>query len=257
MISVQRLLAPAAIASLIAAACFVLPFSVHAAATGGSLIKCPDYSAVYYLADDGKRYVFPNERIYFTYFENFDDIVSISCERLGGLEIGGNVPYRAGTRLLKIASMSPVYVIEPGAILRQLTDETQAEHLFGSDWKSQIDVIPDSLFSSYTIGEFVDSGEIPQGTIMRDDTDGSLYIVDENNVAVLLGTRTEAAERFPVFDSFLVPSSYILNGVQVNYERSPGDSLVMRLLNRARPIDVAIEDVIDVYVPDLEMEIYR
>lgn len=37
--------------------------SVHAvhAASAGDLVACPSFSAVYYLAEDGKRYVFPNE----------------------------------------------------------------------------------------------------------------------------------------------------------------------------------------------------
>ena len=45
--------------------------SVADAAVGpGELIKASQ-PAVYYLADDGKRYVFPNERIYFSWYEDF------------------------------------------------------------------------------------------------------------------------------------------------------------------------------------------
>ena len=45
--------------------------TVQAAATGafsaGDLIKGESFSSVYYYAPNGKRYVFPNEKTYFTW----------------------------------------------------------------------------------------------------------------------------------------------------------------------------------------------
>ena len=48
-----------AIAALLFAVSLI-PATVDAAQTE-DLIKCPDFSSVYYLAEDGKRHVFPND----------------------------------------------------------------------------------------------------------------------------------------------------------------------------------------------------
>lgn len=52
----------------------------------GSLIKIPSDnddntyadSAVYYYANNGRRYVFPNEKVYFTWYTSFDNVRKIS-----------------------------------------------------------------------------------------------------------------------------------------------------------------------------------
>ncbi|NBS41947.1 hypothetical protein EBS80_04815, partial [bacterium] len=60
-------------------------------ATAGDLVKCPDFSSVYYLAADGQRYVYPNERIFYSWNGGFDGVVDISCDDLAALPLGGAV----------------------------------------------------------------------------------------------------------------------------------------------------------------------
>ena len=73
-------------ATALAAATFVLPLITHAASPG-ELIKipcaggeAPDHAcrAVYFYGGDGRRHAFPNERVYFTWYANFNGVKTIS-----------------------------------------------------------------------------------------------------------------------------------------------------------------------------------
>lgn len=54
----------------------MFPAHVVHAAGADDLVKCPDFPAVYYVGDDGARYVFPNENIYFSWYPDFSDTVN-------------------------------------------------------------------------------------------------------------------------------------------------------------------------------------
>ena len=150
-------------------------------AEAGDLIMCPDYSSVYYLADDGTRWVFPNEKTYFTWYEDFSEVVEISCEELASYSIGDVVTYRPGTRLVKIQSINNVYAVEPGGVLRLIGSETQADDLYGFDWASRIDDIPDGFWSSYTEGNALALDEYPTGTVLKTSSIHTYIIGDDDS----------------------------------------------------------------------------
>lgn len=118
----------------------------------GDLIKGQSFSSVYYFAPDGKRYVFPNEKTYFTWFENFDTVKTISDSTLGAIPIGGNVTYRPGVKMVKITTDPKVYAVDQGGVLRHVDSQEIAETLYGLNWNNQIDDIPDPFFINYSIG---------------------------------------------------------------------------------------------------------
>ncbi len=70
----------------------------QAASDTGTLIKTADHPAVYYVAEDSKRYVFPNEKIYNSWKDILGDISVVTPAKLASYKIGGNVTYRPGTR---------------------------------------------------------------------------------------------------------------------------------------------------------------
>lgn len=117
----------------------------------GQLIRGESLPAVYYLGVDGLRYVFPNDKAYFTWYDNFDTVVFISDSDLTKIQIGGNVRYRPGVRMVKIQSDPTVFVVEADGVLRPITTEEIATALYGADWNQQIDDIPDGFFGNYTI----------------------------------------------------------------------------------------------------------
>ena len=167
------------------------------AAEAGDLISCPDFSSIYYLADDNTRWVFPNEKTYFTWYEDFDDVVEITCEELASYSIGQIVTYRPGTRLVKIQSINKVYAVEPGGVLRWIGSETQIDDLFGFDWAMRIDDVPDGFWSSYTEGNALALDEYPAGSVLQRSTslfylvraDDSIFWLNPNYVSTLLDSH--------------------------------------------------------------------
>ncbi len=139
---------------------FLIPHLTFASVTAGDLVKCEDFSTVYYLAEDDVRNVFPNEGTFFSWYDDFDDVKNISCDDLASISLGGNVTYKPGVRMLKLVSSPTVYTVEEGGVLREIQSEAQAEALYGEDWASEIDDLPDAFWSSYVLGDPLTDDEV-------------------------------------------------------------------------------------------------
>ncbi|MBD3281843.1 hypothetical protein GF391_03795 [Candidatus Uhrbacteria bacterium] len=120
--------------------------------SSGDLIKASG-SAVYYYGADGKRYVFPTEKTFFSWYDNFDTVKTISDGDLAMLPIGGNVTYRPGVRMVKITTDPKTYAVDTGGVLRHITSESVAIILYGDNWNTKVDDIPDAFFTNYTMGD--------------------------------------------------------------------------------------------------------
>ncbi|TSC56769.1 MAG: hypothetical protein G01um101418_170 [Parcubacteria group bacterium Gr01-1014_18] len=150
------------------------------AANRGDLVQGPDSQSVYYLGYDGKRYVFPVEFVFKTWYPNFGAVKPISKEELATYAIGGNVRIRPGTYLVKIATDPKVYAVEPGGILRWVTTETIAKKLYGDSWATLVRDLPDVFFINYTIGNPITEAKYPEGTLFRYSGDANIYLVDQD-----------------------------------------------------------------------------
>lgn len=136
---------------LVALALFSVP-GIGKAATPGSLIKGSG-SSVYYLDTDQKRYVFPTEGTYKSWYSDFSQVQTVSDQELMAYGLGrSNVTYRPGVRLLKVTTDPRVYAVGRGGTLRWIETEAVARALYGENWTRQIDDLPDAFFSSYRIG---------------------------------------------------------------------------------------------------------
>lgn len=120
-----------------------------------SLIKLANSQAVYYCGADGKRYVFPNDKIYFSWYDDFNSVETISLEDMANIPLGGNVTYRPGVKMVKLQTDSKVFAIGKGGVLRWIRSAETAEVLYGEDWNKQINDIPDSFFMNYVVGEAI------------------------------------------------------------------------------------------------------
>lgn len=126
----------------------------------GDLIRGETYSAVYYYGNDGFRYVFPNVNTYNTWFDgDFSNVVWISDAQLAGIQIGGNVTYKPGSRMIKINTDPKTYAPGENGTLHWVTSEDAAVALYGSNWNTMIDDIPDGFFPNYTIGSDINSAD--------------------------------------------------------------------------------------------------
>ncbi len=120
--------------------------------SSGDLVRGQTFSAVYYFGADGQRYVFPNIKTYETWYSNFDSVKWLTDADLAKIQIGGNVTYKPGVKMIKINTDPRTYAIAAGGTLRHVTSEAIAIELYGSNWNQQIDDIPDGFFSNYHIG---------------------------------------------------------------------------------------------------------
>lgn len=127
----------------------------------GDLIKitCPDGAdvndpckAVYYYSENGIRHAFPNDKAYFTWYDDFDGIKEISADAMSEIPLGVNVTYRPGVKMVKFVTVNTVYVVS-AEVLRPLASEEIAEALYGENWNQQIDDISDAFYGNYTYGE--------------------------------------------------------------------------------------------------------
>ncbi len=124
-----------------------------------TLVRSPEKPALYYCGSDGKRYVFPNEAIYKSWYVNFDRVAVISAEALGNIPIGGNVTYRPGIQLVKVTSDPKVYAVAHGGVLRWVQSPAIATALYGSAWGARVHDLSDAFFVNYLVGEPISASE--------------------------------------------------------------------------------------------------
>lgn len=155
--SLNRALAAVFAALLGTLFALVAPLATQAAGcTSGTLIKGSGH-AVYYCGADGKRYVFPNQKTYDTWYSDFSTVITISDSAMGSIPIGGNVTYKPGIRLVKITTSPTVYAVDANGALRAISSEAVAMALYGSTWNKQVDDVPDAFFVNYQLGADVTS----------------------------------------------------------------------------------------------------
>jgi len=148
----KRLLSFFVTASTVIAA--LSPLAAHAA-PNGSLVKGVSSSSVYYL-DQSKRYAFPNERVFKTWYPDFSSVITVLDTELATYPLAGNVTYRPGSKLVKIQTDPKVYAVSRYGELRWMTSESLASLFYGADWNTKVDDIPDTFFTNYALGIAID-----------------------------------------------------------------------------------------------------
>jgi len=161
------------------------PLQVSAVGTPGTLIKCPGNTAVYYLDDFNKRWVFPNQQTYNTWYADFSTVLTVSCNEIAGMAIGGMINYQPGTRMLKSQTSPTVYVVEQHGKLRAIQTQDQAEWIYGPHWRDRIDDISDAFISSYKFGDPLALNEYPEGTILWNKQSALHYYIQTQRARLL------------------------------------------------------------------------
>jgi len=187
------------IISLVSVATMLMPLGGIRAATinPGDLIKASG-PAVYYYHSDGTRLVFPNEKTYFTWYDDFSNIKTITDEELAVITIGGNVTYRPGVRMIKITTDPKVYAVGGNRSLRWVGTEALASALYGEDWAGMVDDIPDAFFVDYETGDAIGAADDYAPNALR-DAHATIADTIESNINI----TTESIEK-TVGDTFTV-----------------------------------------------------
>ncbi len=153
-------------------ASFVSPLTANAQSLeDGDLVK-GSLSTVYYYMD-GERWTFPNEKTYFTWYEDFSDVETISDVTLASIPLAGNIVVRPGTWMVKIDTDPKTYVVTRGGEIRWVETEEVAEDLYGSDWSDWVIDVPDVFFTDYEEGLSMTTAEFVDGMLVE----GSYYII--------------------------------------------------------------------------------
>lgn len=147
-----------------------------ASLSAGDLIKASG-PAVYYYASDAKRYVFPNEKTYFSWYNDFSGVKTITDSELAAIAIGGNVTVRPGTKLVKITTDPKVYTVTKCGTLHWIESETVAKALYGDAWATRVIDVPDSFFVNYTVGSSISTNVHPDGSLISYTGDTAKYVV--------------------------------------------------------------------------------
>ncbi len=191
--------------------------------TPGDLIKASSSSSVYYYAEDGKRYVFPNEKTYFSWYSDFSSVVTITDAELAAIYIGGNVVVRPGTKLVKITTDPKTYAVSNGCgLLHWIQTEDIAKSLYGDSWNQRIVDVPDVYFQDYEIGSAVASAIHPDGQIIHYASDASTYYVVMGGVKRKLTSSGITANKLNTANAVVTTITYA-NGTDVTaYEAAIG-----------------------------------
>lgn len=175
----------------------VSPLSAQAATsafTTGDLIRGVTINTVYYFGPDGKRYVFPNEKTYFSWYADFSNVKTITDAALSAMPLGrSNVTYRPGYKMVKITTDPKVYAVEQGGVLRWIETAELAETLYGLNWKGRIDDVPDPFFVNYTIGTPIEASSqyAPQDVLNTTQTIAVDKQFNENQVTISISNTTQ------------------------------------------------------------------
>lgn len=126
-------------------------FALSAPSLRNTLVKGASFDSVYYVANNDKRYVFPNESVFKSWYVDFIGIQTIADQELYGIPLGGNVTYKPGN-LIKITTDPKVYSVGQNGTLRWVETEALAIELYGVDWAKQVKDVADVFFINYTLG---------------------------------------------------------------------------------------------------------
>lgn len=186
--------------------------------SAGDVIKSSG-KAVYYYAADGKRYVFPTDLIYKTWYNDFTGVRTVSDSELSAITIGGNVVARGGVKLVQFVtndtpwkvSDPKVYAVTPGGKLRQITSADVASGLYGANWESKITPVVETLYNNYTIGaQITSSTDVPDGSLIKYSGSATIYYVDGGQKRAIDSMTTMNANRFQESAIITIPDSVTL-----------------------------------------------
>ena len=122
----------------------------HASANA-RLLRSPDQSAVYYSLEDGRRFAFPSQGIYSSWYPSFDQVETMPVTTLSQYRLAGVVMYRPGS-MIKLTTDPKVYLVTANGELRWIETEAVAQSLFGTDWARHVQDVSDAFFFAYHVG---------------------------------------------------------------------------------------------------------
>ncbi len=182
------------------------PASAQIRLPANSLIKGSG-PAVYFYGADGRRYVFPNQQTYNSWYSSFSNIGLISDSDLGSIQIGGNVTIKPGSTLVKVTTDPKVYAVARGRVLRWVKSEAVAAVLYGAAWNKKVVDIPDAFFTNYLVGDPIDSADqLPLSELLGETLPGT-ELFGPGSMSVTVPSQPASTSTQPSQPTAVFPSS--------------------------------------------------
>ncbi len=216
MTKLRKIFAVSVIALTVVAMSGVATNGAKAAAQAGDLIKKDGLSTVYYLGSDGKRYVFPHESVFFSWYSDFSSVVTVSASELSSYPLGANIVMRPGTKLVKITSDPSVYTVSPNGVLHKIQSEADAIALFGANWAQRVVDVADSFFTNYTIGTPLTSGQVPTGSLVKNSGSSNIYYYDGTDYRLFTSEAAFNANRLKSTDVITLATAITGSGTSIS-----------------------------------------
>lgn len=116
----------------------------------GTLLKSVK-PAVYYYGQDGKRHLFPNDQIYFSWYPAFSGITVVAEGELMKIEKGKNITVRPGNVVQK-SGTGEIYAMDLNNQVRWVKEGKVLEQIFGNKWRATVVKIPVDFWPDYLPG---------------------------------------------------------------------------------------------------------
>jgi hypothetical protein len=159
------------------------PLKILSAELGsdGQLIKAADSSAVYYLSSNNIRYLFANEKVFFSWYGGgwSDHVVkTIAQSEFDSYDFGKNITVRPGTNLIKFQNSGRVYAIGFGGVLYHGQDDV-LQSLYG-DYEPRVIVMQNAFENDYTRGGAMDGSFYPDGSVLKYSDNNDYWLIQNN-----------------------------------------------------------------------------
>ncbi len=165
----------------------------------GNLVKTKSSSAVYYLADNNLRHLFPLASIYKSWYQDFSGIKVLAPKEMAKYPLGKNIPVRPGLNIVSFETDINLYAVEPGGVLRRFASPEAIKGIYGPGWEKRIIKLPDVLFGDYQKGEDIrESVELPDGLVYKLTNDGKYYYKKNNLIRPFKDLKGLAENNFKI-----------------------------------------------------------
>jgi hypothetical protein len=114
------------------------------------VIKSPIHPSVYYYKN-GKRRAFPNEGVFFSWYKNFDNVKTVTAEKMESIPLDVPVSVRPKVGLVKFPYNSNVYEVTADSVIKHIPNEQAAISAYGASWSSLIVTLPEIYYLFYSV----------------------------------------------------------------------------------------------------------
>ena len=126
----------------------------------GSILRSRASGRLYWVGNDGKRYLFPNVNVLNSWFPDIasrPEVQLVSEAQLDVLPLGGNVVYRSGSRLLRMGHDTKIHAIANRGIIRWVSSDAVATAIYGVNWRDRVETVSEEYVPNYVIGSSISS----------------------------------------------------------------------------------------------------